>query len=78
MADCWHPVILVTYHHPHSDIHDVSLADLVKSSPAQTRRVMTVGSPRCSECGNSLRKLDLADRIAEGGDLFDRRVRFVW
>ncbi len=73
---CGHENVAVDYDHPHGLIAGVLVSSLRTSDPKTTRAKMTLRSPRCLDCGRSLRKADLRMRIVEGGDLYD--ARFLW
>ena len=76
--NCMHKNISVTYMHPHGDVAGVEISDLISLPLGETRPVMTLAEPVCKDCGARLTPRDLGDRVAEGGDLFDSRFRFVW
>ncbi len=75
---CNHDDVIVTYLHPHGDIPGVRVRDLKASDSRYTRPGMALADPRCALCGVHLRKNDLRQRIARGGDLYDGRFRWVW
>jgi hypothetical protein len=77
-ASCEQPAVLVDYDHPHGTVTGVSIAALMASDVSNTRAVMVVRHPRCAVCGAALTRRDVAGRVRRGGDLYDRRLSWVW
>jgi hypothetical protein len=74
---CQHSNVLVDYLHPYADIPGVSVRELQESDPARTKPIMQLRNARCGDCSVPLAPEDLAHRVVEGGDLFDRRFQWL-
>jgi len=73
---CHHDTVVVDYDHPHGIIENTTIKDLQASPKERTRSQMVLLNPRCKDCGQVLTLQGLAQRVKQGGDLYDERFIF--